>query len=119
MWLAAALAIPLRVNLPLSVATVWITNPFTMPPIFYMAYLIGVKVLGTPERQFAFELSWHWVLESVETIGPAFLVGCAICSVFFGLLGYFGLNYIWRWSTVKAWKIRQQKRQVCPTKKPK
>jgi hypothetical protein len=111
MWLAAALAIPLRVNLPLAVATVWITNPFTMPPIFYTAYLVGVKVLGSPERKFAFELSWHWVVESVETIGPAFIVGCAICSVFFGLLGYFSLNYIWRWSTIKAWKIRQQKRK--------
>jgi uncharacterized protein len=110
MWLAAALAIPLRVNLPLSVATVWITNPFTMPPIFYGAYLLGVKVMGTSEQAFAFELSWHWVVESLETIGPAFLVGCGICSVVFGLIGYFSLNYIWRWSVVKAWRLRIKKR---------
>ena len=37
MWLSAGLAIPFRVNLPLSVATVWVTNPFTIPPIFYGA----------------------------------------------------------------------------------
>lgn len=111
MWLAAAVAIPLRVNLPLAVATVWLTNPFTMPPIFYGAYLVGVKVLGAPEQQFSFQLSWQWVLESVETIGPAFLLGCAICSVFFGLLGYFSLNYIWRWSVIKAWRLRIQQRQ--------
>ena len=35
MLLAAALAIPLRVNLPLSVALVWITNPLD-----YAAYFL-------------------------------------------------------------------------------
>lgn len=110
MWLAAALAIPLRVNLPLSVATVWITNPFTMPPIFYGAYWVGVTIMGAPAEKFAFELSWHWVVQSMETIGPAFLVGCAVCSVVFGLAGYFGLNLIWRMSVSKAWQHRLTKR---------
>ena len=111
MWLSAAFAIPLRVNLPLSVATVWITNPFTMPAIFYGAYRVGTTILGTPTRDFAFELSWQWVLQSMETIGPAFLLGCGICSVFFGLVGFFSLNYIWRFSVVKAWQLRKEKRR--------
>jgi hypothetical protein len=110
MWLAAALAIPLRVNLPLSMATVWITNPFTMPPIFYGAYIIGTTVMGTPQKEFRFELSWDWVLQSIETIGPAFLVGCLICSVFFSTVGFFSLNYLWRLSVSKAWKQRIQTR---------
>ncbi len=110
MWLAAALAIPLRVNLPLSVATVWISNPFTMPPIFYGAYLLGIKVMGAPQREFSFELSWDWVMRSIETIGPAFLIGCLMCSFFFSTIGYFGLNYLWRLSVSKAWKQRLKKR---------
>ncbi|MBT1063182.1 DUF2062 domain-containing protein [Bowmanella sp. Y26] len=109
MWLSAACAIPLRVNLPLSVATVWITNPFTMPPIFYGAYLVGVSVLGQPAQEFTFQLSWEWVVQSLETIGPAFLLGCGICAVVFGLLGYFGMNLLWRYSVNKAWKKRQQR----------
>ena len=111
MWLAAAMAIPFRVNLPLSVATVWITNPFTMPPIFYGAYLVGTTVMGTPTQEFAFELSWHWVLQSMETIGPAFVVGCLICSVFFSVVGFFSLNYLWRLSVSKAWLQRSEKRK--------
>ena len=111
MWLSAACAIPLRVNLPLSVATVWITNPLTMPPIFYSAYWVGSTILGTRTNEFAFELSWSWVLESVETIGPAFLVGCGVCSIFFGIAGYFGLNYLWRWSVIQAWEKRNLARQ--------
>lgn len=110
MWLAAAMAIPFRVNLPLSVATVWITNPFTMPPIFYGAYLVGTTVIGAPTQEFAFELSWQWVLQSMETIGPAFILGCFICSVFFSALGFFSLNYLWRLSVTKAWRHRREKR---------
>lgn len=112
MWLAAALAIPFRVNLPLSIATVWLTNPFTMPPIFYGAYLIGASVMGLPAQEFAFELSWDWVVQSMATIGPAFLLGCLICSVVFSLIGYFALTYLWRMSVTKAWKKRASKRYL-------
>ncbi|WJG10903.1 DUF2062 domain-containing protein [Aliiglaciecola sp. LCG003] len=115
MWLAAASAIPLRVNLPLSIATVWITNPFTMPPMFYGAYLLGSFVLGVPQQKFDFQLSWSWVVQSIETIGPAFLLGCGILSVVFGLLGYFGLNAVWRYSVNKAWNKRKQERRTTPS----
>ncbi len=111
MWLSAATAIPFRANLPLSVATVWITNPFTMPPIFYAAYKVGTTVLGTQPQHFELQFSWKWIIESLETIGPAFLVGCGICSVVFGLLGYFGLNFLWRFSVKKNWRARQEARR--------
>ena len=112
MWLSAATAIPLRVNLPLSVATVWITNPFTMPPIFYGAYKLGSTVLGTKAQNFEFELSWQWVVNSISTIGPAFLVGCGLCSIIFGVIGYYGLNWVWRWSVAKAWQQRKASRAI-------
>jgi len=107
MIFSAAAAIPLRVNLPLSIATVWVTNPITMPPIFYIAYLVGSTVLGTKMTHFEFELSWSWLMQSITTIGPAFLLGCAICSVVAGIVGYFGMDSIWRWSVMRAWKSRQ------------
>ncbi len=110
MWLSAATAIPFRANLPLSVATVWITNPFTIPPIFYAAYKVGTTVLGTEPTHFEFQFSWQWVVESLSTVGPAFLVGCAICSIVAGLMGFFGLNMIWRFSVQKAWDARRQAR---------
>lgn len=110
MVLAAALAIPLRANLPLSVATVWITNPFTMPPIFYSAYKVGTFIVGTPSNNFEFEASWEWVVNSLETVGPAFLIGCGVCAVVAGLLGYFSLNLIWRFSVKKSWEKRKFKK---------
>lgn len=108
MVLAAAAAIPLRVNLPLSVATVWVSNPITMPPLFYLAYLIGSTVLGTEMSSFVFELSWAWVAQSISSFGPAFLLGCFICSVVSATVGYFALDWLWRWSVIKAWEERQR-----------
>ncbi|MBT1452010.1 DUF2062 domain-containing protein [Glaciecola sp. XM2] len=107
MVLSAAVAIPLRVNLPLSIVTCWISNPFTMPPLFYGAYLVGSTVLGTEMSPFSFELSWAWLIDSIGTKGPAFLLGCLICSVVAGLIGYFGLDWVWRWSVSKAWRKRR------------
>ena len=111
MWLSAFAAIPLRVNLPLSVATVWLTNPLTMPPIFYGAYKVGAWVLGTDVGEFEFQLSWEWLMGSVNTIGPVFLLGCMICSVVFGSLGYATMNFLWRRSVIKSWQARRAKRK--------
>ena len=47
---AAATAIPARVNLPISVALVWITNPITMPPMFYSTYRVGTWILDEPAQ---------------------------------------------------------------------
>ena len=108
MALSAALAIPMRVNLPLAITTVWVSNPITMPPLFYCAYLVGSTVLGTEMSHFNFELSWAWLGQSLTTMGPAFLLGCLICSLVAGAIGYFSLELVWRWSVVKAWEERRR-----------
>ena len=46
--IAAAAALRLRCNLTLAVLTVWISNPLTLPPILYVEYLLGTKLLGQP-----------------------------------------------------------------------
>ena len=107
MVLAAATAILFRVNLPISATLVWLTNPLTMPPIFYGSYLVGTLVLNQPEQHFAFELNWAWFEQSVETIGPAFLVGSLVCASIASIIGYFGIDILWRRSVVKARAARK------------
>ena len=82
-----------------------------MPPMFYGAYLVGSSIIGTSGAEFEFQLSWEWLMQSIETIGPAFILGCAICGIVFGALGYFSLNLLWRLSVKKAWEKRWEKRQ--------
>ena len=104
MLLAAFGAVYFRVNLPLSVILVWISNPITMPPMFYGAYLLGASVLGVEKQEFAFEISLQWLIDSISTIGPAMLLGCLICGVFSSLVGYAAMRLIWRLSVVSQWK---------------
>ena len=110
MVLAAGIAIIVHANLPLSVALVWITNPLTMPAIFYFCYLVGTWIIGVPTKKFVFEASWQWLVESISTIGPAFIIGCGALAVVFSMLGYLTINTLWRFSVAKEWKKRKNRR---------
>ena len=109
MFLAAGTAIIVHSNLPLSIGLVWITNPLTMPAIFYGCYVVGTWVVGAQEQAFNFEASWQWVVDSLQTIGPAFLVGCGVLAVAFAVIGYFGIQVLWRYSVAKEWKKRAKR----------
>lgn len=106
MLLAAAAAIPFRVNLPLSVGLVWVSNPITMPPIFYLCYRVGNWLLAAPPQPFSFELSWQWLANSVSTIGPSLLLGCLVLGTLSSVIGYLGIRLLWRRSVIKAWRNR-------------
>lgn len=114
MVLAAALAILLRVNLPISVALVWVSNPFTMPPMFYFAYVLGTWILGVPESAFHIELSIEWLGGGLAAIWQPFLLGCFIMAVSCSLLGYLGMRLIWRISIVNKLKKRNLRRYHPP-----
>lgn len=110
MVLAAGGAILLRCNLPLSVALVWITNPFTMPFLFGLAYFVGVSALGYEASEFEFELSWQWLENNLATLWQPFLLGCAICAVISAIVGYFAMGIFWRMHIISAWKKRKLRR---------
>ncbi|MEH6452486.1 MAG: DUF2062 domain-containing protein, partial [Psychromonas sp.] len=110
MILAAALAIFCTVNLPLSIALVWISNPVTMPAIFYGAYRLGAFILQTPVHEFQFELSFSWIAEMFETIAPPLLLGSLILGIICSALGYYGFLYFWRYKVIRQWNNRKQKR---------
>lgn len=111
MLLAAAAAIIFRVNLPLSVGLVWISNPITMPPLFYLCYRLGNWLLSAPPHPFTFELSWEWLIGSISTIGPALITGCLVLGTLASVSGYLGIRLLWRQSVVKAWRRRPSARR--------
>lgn len=107
MLMSAGMAIVLGVNLPLAVALVWISNPITMPIMFYFCYKVGAKVMHIPSQGFSFELSWDFLLNQMSTIGPPFLLGCLICGLLAATVGYFGIRGLWRYSVVRSWQQRK------------
>ncbi len=112
MVVAALLSNWLRANLPISVASTWVTNPLTMGPIFYMAYRIGATVMGEVPQSNEFELTWDWITHGFLSIWQPFLLGCLLCGFFCGSLGFFSINYLWRWRAVRAWRARRDRRKL-------
>ena len=110
MPVAALLALSLRCNLPLSVCLVWITNPVTMPALFFLAYKVGALILDVPVTELAFELSFNWLSNQLAHIWQPFLLGCLICGIFCGCLGYFVVSLAWRWHVSVLWRERKRKR---------
>jgi uncharacterized protein (DUF2062 family) len=110
MVLAAFMAVLLRCNLPLSVGLVWITNPLTMPAMFYLAYKVGALIIDVPVQALEFELSWQWLSNSLGTVWRPVLLGAVICGLFFGSLGFFIISMMWRWKVVTQWRARKRAR---------
>ncbi|MFV9614859.1 MAG: DUF2062 domain-containing protein [Gammaproteobacteria bacterium] len=111
MVLAAGTAIWIGTNLPLSVVLVWITNPVTITPMFYLAYVVGTWVIGEPMTDFSFELSFDWLLNELSAIWQPFLVGCFILAASSSLLGYLIINGIWRYSVLSRRSARKRRRK--------
>ncbi len=110
MVLAAFIAILIRVNLPLSVILVWLTNPLTMPPLFFFAYKVGAWILNRPPRKIQFEPTLHWLTEKLGAIWEPFLLGCFLLALGSALLGNILVRLTWRFVVVRNWKARQKKR---------
>lgn len=106
---AAVLAIFVRSNLPISIGLVWVTNPITMPPIFYFAYLVGDFFIGSSDQSIEFEMSMEWLTKSLSLIWWPLLFGSVICGIVFGILGYLCIQWFWTWHVGRSWKRRREK----------
>ncbi|MBT6278935.1 MAG: DUF2062 domain-containing protein [Candidatus Thioglobus sp.] len=103
MLLAAPGAVIFSANLPLSIALVWITNPLTMPAIYYGCYKLGAWLLNVQiEADFIMSLEYVW--QVFDTIWQPFLLGCLIVSVVSALIGYFGVQFIYRFRVYRRSK---------------
>lgn len=117
MFVAAIAAVLLRCNLPLSITLIWITNPLTMGPIFYLAYRLGALLLGIPAEIDSFNLSWGWVSSSFDAIWLPLLTGSLVMGISLGSLGYFLMMMLWRIWIIRRWRKRRRRRAATPDAK--
>ncbi len=111
MLIAAAIAIVVRVNLPISVALVWLTNPITIPPMFYFAYRVGAWIMGIPPMEGDIELTMDWVQELLQTRWQPLLLGSFVVGSVSALLGNLAVRGLWRLLVVRNWRARQAARR--------
>lgn len=109
MFIAAALAIFFRVNLPIAAMGVWITNPLTTVPIYFFTYKIGAWVLDVPVEQYAFTMTWEWFTHEFLAIWQPLLLGSFICGVIAALLAILFVRLFWRLIVIRSWLQRKKK----------
>jgi uncharacterized protein (DUF2062 family) len=114
MLLAAIIAMYVRVNLPISVTLVWITNPITIPPMIYGSYRVGAWVLGIDVAELQVELSLEWVLANFVAIGKPLFVGSVICGLVAGSIGFTASHFLWRNRVMRQWRKRRRLRAEEP-----
>ena len=109
--LAALIALWWRANLAISIILVWISNPITIPPIFYLNYRVGSWLLGRAPSQHQVTLSWEWF----DSVGSHILLPLGLGSLLVALLAasasYCAVFWLWRWKVVRNWQRRQQYRR--------
>jgi len=100
------LAVWLRLNIPVVYATILIINPVTIVPVYYLAYRIGAFLLDVAPTGFRFEMSWDWLQNGLGPMWQPFLVGCLVCGVVGGVLGYMALELAWRFRVTSKYRAR-------------
>jgi len=84
----------IRFNVPIAIIMVWLSNPFTMPFMYYVEYLVGNFLLGK-EGIKDMELNVRWFSEHIGDIFIPLYVGTAFFSIVVSTLVYFLLNWLW------------------------
>ena len=110
MIISVALAIIFTANVPLSFSLIFITNPLTMPAIYYAAYKLGAWLLGAKPLDVEFEASWTWFTQSLDEIWLPLLVGSQVMGIILGIFGYLLIDSLWRNAIRRQWQARRRRR---------
>jgi len=120
MLTALLLAIPLRKNLPVALIVTLYTNPFTIVPLYLLAYAYGQFLLpGERAADVApFDFDWSSFGESMRgliewmlALGKPLALGLLALACTLALLGYVAVQIGWRAYVVLAWRARARKRK--------
>ena len=110
MWIAALVAIVIRVNLPISVLGVWLTNPLTFAPMFLFAVNLGAWMLGRELQVDEFRFSWDWLTAQADTFWEPMLLGSAVLALLSAVAGNLAVRLLWRLHVIHHWQERRRRR---------
>ncbi|MEF8728372.1 MAG: DUF2062 domain-containing protein [Accumulibacter sp.] len=111
---AALSALLLRVNLPLALLVTLYTNPFTIVPLYLVAYQIGRLLIGDsggfvapPAFSVSAFTDWTeamqmWMLAVAQPLAVGLLALASSLSV----LGFLATRAIWRLYLIRSWRRR-------------
>ena len=116
---AAILAVAFRVNLPVAVIVTLYTNPFTIVPLYVLAYGIGSLFFSGNQSVFSYPpaVDWSRLGVSIEAyftwllaLGKPLALGLLVLAAGLAVVGYVTVQLAWRAHTILAWRRRKAKR---------
>lgn len=129
--LAGVTAILLRGNVPVAMASTFISNPVSFPLIYYLAYQLGLLLMGSDpaaaelagpwpdplliESQIAAADSPGWLAATwayLDALGKPLLLGLVVMAAAGSLLAHLLINQAWRVSARIAWRRRLEERSA-------
>jgi hypothetical protein len=117
---AAVCALVFRVNLPLALLTTLYTNPFTIVPLYVLAYQIGRIATGDstgfvdpPALDITHFVAWTeamqtWMLGVAKPLG----FGLILLATSLAVGGYLLTKAAWRFYLIRAWRRRNLSRRT-------
>ena len=94
MFFVIAVAAFVRFNIPIALAAVWLSNPLTMPFIYYAQYEFGSWLL-MQEAQVEMQLSVGWFREHYQSILLQLVVGSLATASLISLSTYTLVDRLW------------------------
>ena len=102
------LALWFRANLPVIVALQWVSNPFTMGPIYFADYQIGLAMMElfsiAPEPNPLLQPDYDWAHFELRDLGalldtfPPMMLGGLALGSFIGLVVAVAYKWLAKWS---------------------
>ena len=117
---AAVMSVLFRVNLPVAVFTTLYTNPFTILPLYVVAYELGAFITGhhngvtqahlqLPEMDWS---NWYTILPDwLMSLGKPFAIGLPLLALLLAVVSYFAVRVLWYWWVMREWNKRSARRQ--------
>ncbi len=98
----------IKFNVPIAISMVWLSNPLTMPFMYYMEYQTGNFLLGNPSLD-NINLNLDWFSQNWDKIITPLYVGTIPYSLGVSTFVYFIINKLWI-DAIKDEKVKRKKR---------
>jgi len=117
--IAALLAVAFRVNLPVAVVVTLYSNPFTIVPLYVIAYGIGAVFVAADGAALSYapDIDWshlgvsvHAYFDWVLSHGKQLAVGLLALAVGLAVAGYVFVQLAWRAHVILSWRRRRRRR---------
>lgn len=113
------LSLLVRANFPLAAITTFYTNPFTIVPLYVIAYEYGrVFFPDQPHALAAMPPTFTHLSEYVPAVvrwmadlGKPLALGIALLAVTLAAIGFVVVRLVWRWHVVASWRRRARRRE--------